>query len=772
MLHRKSVFVTLLVSYCLLLFLSLAAGGLVYRIMERSLTANVNKANFGMLEQVQQTVDGRLREIERMMLQLSMNTDVQWLLHNAESEHGVAQIRAISLMKNMNAQLSVSDFLDFAFISFRDRDMIVTPTAQTGHDLYFKRIQQFRIAGNMRQFLAESRHKAFLPSLQVTENGSTRSLLAYIQSLPLDETADPKGSIVILVDERKMAGLLDRIEWGGDSSSYVLDRDGNVIFASRPHKELDASLRTRLGTAHESFTARYDGTEMMVSYATGDNGWKYVSVVPKSIVMEPIEPVKTLILQLLGFAAVAGLIVSCAFAYRSYKPLRDMLGVIANRKSGLSQNSMNEYELIRSALIHSFEEEKELKLTLDRQAPIIRANFLSRLIKGNVDVSILDRQSLDFMDVKLDHRSYRVVLIEIEDGSKLMQTETEREWALLRFIVANLSGELLRGNGFVVELERNRLAVLEVDADDRREDVWLHELRQAAEARFRMSLAIAVSPTRDDPQHIWRCYSDALLALERRFVRGPQPIMYHEEPARAKPHIYRYPPELEVQFINHAKTGDYDKAASLLDQIIEANFAEEQLSPEMGRFLFFEVLGSLLRAAHSTDSEYSPPEGLDDPIAFFAECATAEQMLERLKEALRSICLAAKGGRTDQGERLYGGIVSFIERHYGDGNLSLTMIADHFGITAPYCSAFFKKYGGGNLSEHIAEYRVAQAKRMLAETSLTIGDISRKVGYANHIGFGRVFKKIEGITPGQYRDLQNRDKTVSPIPLNENAGLP
>lgn len=762
MLRRKSVFVTILISYCLLLLIPLAAGGIGYRIMENALTRNVNQANFGMLEQAQLTVDGRLRELDRMMLQLAMNTDVQWLLYNAESDYGIVQMRSIGLMKSLSGLLNVSDFLDSAFISFRERDMVVTPTAQTGHDLYFRRIRQFGQTGDMRNRLAERHYKSFMPAVELSDNGSTRTMLAYVQSLPLDETANPKGSVVFLIDEQKVIELLKRVEWNGNSQNYVLDQDGKVIAATPERKELAADIRAKLSSGSDSFIAEHEGTSMIVSFTTGENGWKYVSVVPRHIVMSPIRQVKTLFLQLFWFGAAAGLAVSCLLAYRNYRPVRDMIRVITRRKNDPGADSMNEYDYIRTALVRSFDEERALKQTIEQQAPIIRANFLSRLIKGSVDVSVLDRESLEFMQVKLDRRTYRVVLIDIEDGSRFMKTESEREWALLRFIVANLSDGLMQGNGFVVELERSRIAVLEFDAADGSDDAWIVELKQTVESRFRMSVAIAVSPTRDKPEHIWRCYTDALLALDRRLLRGMDDILYREDPAAVKRTIYRYPPELEVQLINYAKTGDYDKAESLLGQIVDDNLTDGRLSPEMGRFLFFDILGSLLRAVHASDAGQTPPEGFGDPIAYFAECSTAEQMLERLKGTLREICASAKGARTDQGERLYAGIVKFIGEQYGNGNLSLTLIADYLGITPQYCSAFFKKYGGGNISDYIAEYRIAQAKTMLAGTRLTIGDISRKVGYANHIGFGRVFKKIEGITPGQYREMAERERTSDP----------
>jgi len=58
-----------------------------------------------------------------------------------------------------------------------------------------------------------------------------------------------------------------------------------------------------------------------------------------------------------------------------------------------------------------------------------------------------------------------------------------------------------------------------------------------------------------------------------------------------------------------------------------------------------------------------------------------------------------------------------------------------------------------NVTEYIVQVRVREAKRLLESTDLTILQVSQQVGYATDIGFIRVFKKQEGITPGKYREM-------------------
>ncbi|MNL85040.1 Transcriptional activator NphR [compost metagenome] len=57
-----------------------------------------------------------------------------------------------------------------------------------------------------------------------------------------------------------------------------------------------------------------------------------------------------------------------------------------------------------------------------------------------------------------------------------------------------------------------------------------------------------------------------------------------------------------------------------------------------------------------------------------------------------------------------------------------------------------------NFADYLAQYRLEVAKRWLKETELTITDIAEKLKYNNPANFIRYFRKMEGMTPGQYRD--------------------
>ena len=55
------------------------------------------------------------------------------------------------------------------------------------------------------------------------------------------------------------------------------------------------------------------------------------------------------------------------------------------------------------------------------------------------------------------------------------------------------------------------------------------------------------------------------------------------------------------------------------------------------------------------------------------------------------------------------------------------------------------------LTDYINKTRVQQAEKLLRKTTLSMQDIAEKCGFADANYFTRTFKKINGMSPNQYR---------------------
>lgn len=103
-------------------------------------------------------------------------------------------------------------------------------------------------------------------------------------------------------------------------------------------------------------------------------------------------------------------------------------------------------------------------------------------------------------------------------------------------------------------------------------------------------------------------------------------------------------------------------------------------------------------------------------------------------------------------------------------NFSMDDVAEHVGLTRQYISQLFKKHYNTTLIDYVSQYRIEQAKLLLADTKMKINDVGSKVGFNSKSYFTKVFKLYTGITPTEYRELawnrNNETEGGSLIPLN------
>lgn len=86
-------------------------------------------------------------------------------------------------------------------------------------------------------------------------------------------------------------------------------------------------------------------------------------------------------------------------------------------------------------------------------------------------------------------------------------------------------------------------------------------------------------------------------------------------------------------------------------------------------------------------------------------------------------------------------------------NLTLEGVSNHIGFNPTYFSAFFKKETGKNFSEYLTELRMKNAKLCLISSDRDIADIAEEVGYGDIKYFSKLFKKVTGLSPSEYRKL-------------------
>jgi AraC-like DNA-binding protein len=92
----------------------------------------------------------------------------------------------------------------------------------------------------------------------------------------------------------------------------------------------------------------------------------------------------------------------------------------------------------------------------------------------------------------------------------------------------------------------------------------------------------------------------------------------------------------------------------------------------------------------------------------------------------------------------------YIDEHSRE-ELSLTKVAKAVNMNASYLSENFKRVTGINFVDYVAHVRFEEACRLLHDGNLRISDIAFAAGFQSLSQFNRVFKRLCGKSPRQFR---------------------
>lgn len=104
---------------------------------------------------------------------------------------------------------------------------------------------------------------------------------------------------------------------------------------------------------------------------------------------------------------------------------------------------------------------------------------------------------------------------------------------------------------------------------------------------------------------------------------------------------------------------------------------------------------------------------------------------------------------------LVHGIRGYIKQNYRF-SISPKQIAKEFFVNPSYASRCFSERYGITITDYISKVRIDMAKSLLITTNVPIGNISLNIGYEDANYFSRVFKRIVGESPSEYRQKNQK----------------
>jgi YesN/AraC family two-component response regulator len=104
--------------------------------------------------------------------------------------------------------------------------------------------------------------------------------------------------------------------------------------------------------------------------------------------------------------------------------------------------------------------------------------------------------------------------------------------------------------------------------------------------------------------------------------------------------------------------------------------------------------------------------------------------------------------------------MDYIKKNYMH-KITLEEVASYVYLSPSYFSKVFKEEMKFNFNSYLNQLRIEISKKLLADDSIALVDISSLVGYEDQSYFSKVFKKIAGVSPGKFRESRGQLKAAN-----------
>lgn len=139
---------------------------------------------------------------------------------------------------------------------------------------------------------------------------------------------------------------------------------------------------------------------------------------------------------------------------------------------------------------------------------------------------------------------------------------------------------------------------------------------------------------------------------------------------------------------------------------------------------------------------------LHDPQASMSKATNSEDLVAYVDGRLRHLAERFKGAAP--GSPVVQRATAIIHTRYGEA-LTLAGVAHEIGVSPAHLSRLLTSASGKGFGDELTATRLAAAKELLVDESLSVQQVSRRCGYANYTYFFNVFRKHVGMTPQTYR---------------------
>lgn len=765
---RTHVFWQFFSSFFILILLpSLVASLFTYLFVVKLIEEEAAKASDTVIGHFADRTDEMVGSLQDEMIMVLGYSGLDRFLRM--QDEGLDDLTRNELLEGLMDQLAASTenhpFSEKMYLYLTEHDMVIDKRGHFDKKTYFTYMNQIvgLTDGDIAAWFTGKKMMSFTEPHSIQEKAvysndllhSGRYVSAVI-SYPFNSDT-PKVYLTVNIDTRKLRRQIV-VRRGSGIETAIVDSSGNVLaYTGQSDLNGEAVLRAiaedGAGPTHMTMEKRQ---WQLSHYASERNDWSYVGMADLEELRRPAALIQRASAVLLLILLLTGAGISYAFSRKMYVPIRDIKqGLETGRpKKGRppAETVVNDLDAIKMWSQMLLSEHKDMSEQITGMTPVVHEYFLTKVLLGEYrdELSVVFLAKEIGFDAPLTGAFAALgveVSLEGEDSQAL--TETAKS-----FMMTDLMHKIERQLETPVWFCRVRMNFLvcivhlNQDKDDSRHPArTIQSVLSACLPQFRATIGVGKTV-----QAVWELHQsyDHSLRLLRRKGLHPGVEICHEQGEWEERLAFDgfLSSDRVNQMLNLYKAGEYASMLGTVKDLLEHG-RRGNATEESAKQLCADILNTWLRAIASDHRHDFSIEQYSTLYQRMHRCMTWDELYRFFQETAEVLFQERDPEpRPDE----FADILAYIGSHYSS-DLTIEQFARQLGMSVGHFSRSFKEAVGEKYIEYLTRCRIEASKRLLLETDLRIDDIAARVGYLGRNSFIKTFRKLEGVTPGKFREV-------------------
>lgn len=412
------------------------------------------------------------------------------------------------------------------------------------------------------------------------------------------------------------------------------------------------------------------------------------------------------------------------------------------------------------------EELNSMRWAINENQMTLRHKYLKELAEGEQMAVLQFKHKQQFLSIELENQYLVVFAIGFEQREfahaiQRFQSKELLELAIVNVIDDTLGIESGKGNAFPMDEALFAVAINVPNTGSKsiRERTFHYASRIVSNVfqYLKIHAAIGISDMYGDVSCMKQQWQEATQALRHYLFYGRQAIIMYqdllgESRGLNQDHMFS---NLYEEAISQLQLDHYSGFQHSVNQLIREIEAKKHWTENQVKSIFQEIVYMMRRKLLSLSvplpESFSYVMIQEEPS--FQECKAwlmryIDAFMEQTSWMKRSSAVIE--------------ICRYVAKNYKQ-DISLQEVSDRVHLNKTYVSGLFKKEMGITFYEYLTEHRINRAKELMATNNDTIGELAEKVGYPNASHFTKVFKKITGVSPMEYKKMHAQSELKKTI---------